>query len=271
MWLWIGGAPFYHHLFSCTLANVKSKSVYLDCSGQNEVSSLPMGFLSGWQRLADLHSTRNCDSWRASTEWGFWLLSSLQDKLQRLANTKDTLAPELTLRVDSVKTWSISSESRLKMFLFDHFQIILKLMVSPGLCLIYPILIHYPSLANKSSLVIPFPIHGWEAERKENKIGRPFELNSVLQTNWASTNGQVFCLVLEIKGLRRTDLNDEQLAQNTTRVHKIWESHSTQTWWGWGRIREGFLEEVTAILRPRDWTRVTQANGWEGDKDIVWR
>lgn len=91
------------------------------------------------------------------------------------------------------------------MLLFDHFQIILKLMISPGLCVIYPILIHSLSLDNKSSLAIPFPIHGWEAGRKENEIGLSFELNSVLKTKRASTNGQVFCLVLEKKGLGRTE------------------------------------------------------------------
>lgn len=48
-------ASLYHHLFICTLANVKSKSVYLDCGGQNEVSSLPMGCLSGWPHWPSLH------------------------------------------------------------------------------------------------------------------------------------------------------------------------------------------------------------------------
>ena len=38
-----------------------------------------------------------------------------------------------------------------------HFQIILILMVYPGLRLIYFLLISYVSLDNKSSLVIPFP------------------------------------------------------------------------------------------------------------------
>lgn len=75
--------------------------------------------------------------------------------------------------------------------MFGHFQIIFKFMVSPGLCLIHPLLINYLTLANKSSLVILFLIHGWEAGRKENKTGFCFELSSILQKNCAPTNGQV--------------------------------------------------------------------------------
>ena len=44
-------------------------------------------------------------------------------------------------------------------------------------------------------------MHGWEAVKQKKKIGFLCELSSILQTNWACVNGQVFCLVLGIKGL----------------------------------------------------------------------
>ena len=43
-------------------------------------------------------------------------------------------------------------------------------------------------------------MHGWEAV-KQKKFGFLCELSSILETNWACVNGQVFCLVLGIKGL----------------------------------------------------------------------
>lgn len=60
-------------------------------------------------------------------------------------------------------------------------------------------------------------------------------------------------------------LGDEKLAQM---LWETWESFNCALV-GIGRIREGFVEEVTAILNREDWVRVTQANQWEGDEDIA--
>ena len=60
-------------------------------------------------------------------------------------------------------------------------------------------------------------------------------------------------------------LHDEKLSQM---LQETWDSFNSALV-GIGKIREGFVEEGIAILNLEDRIKVTQANQWKGDKDIV--
>lgn len=61
-------------------------------------------------------------------------------------------------------------------------------------------------------------------------------------------------------------LHVEKLSQM---LRETWDSFNSALVGGIGKIREGFVEEGTAILNLEDWIKVIQANQWEGDEDTV--
>lgn len=105
---WIGGASFYHHLFSCTLANVKSKSVYLDkmrsaaswwafCLAD---STLPAFSPLGIAGLLGKHQVINVPGC-----FHLFRVNIRDQPVQKILAA--TPAPEPTLSANSVKTWSV--------------------------------------------------------------------------------------------------------------------------------------------------------------------
>lgn len=69
----------------------------------------------------------------------------------------------------------------------------------------------------------------------------------------------------QVVGKDQLILHDEKLSQM---LRETWDSFNSALV-GIGKIRECFVEEGTAILNLEDWVKVTQANQWEGDEDIV--